>query len=201
MDRGSGRNAGSDSVVNTDGQPEVNRNANRCCQLAKSVRATRKPPKSWQRDQDGHRLALTRRIGHRFGILRDSDHRSGQPGQPGSQRSCPRQVSLRESILETGSWSETTTAGSATSGRDRYENRLVVQPVRPIAARHQDGGRRMRPAKEKRGKASRKVSGSERSQTSEGINPMDAVEMEQARQAGQARRGEGVRATDEPWAC
>jgi len=59
----------------------------------------------------------------------------------------------------------------------------------------------MRPAKEKRGKASRKVSGSERGQTSEGKNPMDAVEMEQARQAGQAMRGEGVRATDEPWAC
>jgi hypothetical protein len=47
----------------------------------------------------------------------------GQPGLPGSQRSCPRQVSLRESILETGSRSEATTAGDATSERNRYENR------------------------------------------------------------------------------
>ena len=88
MDRGSGRNAGSDSVSNTDGQPEVNSNASRCSQPAKSVRATHKPPKSWQHDQDGHRLALTRRIGHRFGILRDSDHRSGQPGSPAASEAA-----------------------------------------------------------------------------------------------------------------
>jgi hypothetical protein len=59
----------------------------------------------------------------------------------------------------------------------------------------------MRPAKERKGKANRKVSGSGRGQTSEGKNPKDAVGMEQARQVGQAMREEGVRATDEPWAC
>lgn len=59
----------------------------------------------------------------------------------------------------------------------------------------------MRPAKERKGKASRKVSGSERSQTSEGQNPKDAVGLEQSLQVAQARREEGVRATGEPWAC
>jgi hypothetical protein len=59
----------------------------------------------------------------------------------------------------------------------------------------------MRPAKERKGKASREVSGSGRGQSSEGKNPKDAVEMKKTRQVGQARREEGVRATDEPWAC
>lgn len=69
------------------------------------------------------------------------------------------------------------------------------------AARRQDGGRTTRPAKEKKGKANRKVSGSVRGKTSEGKNPKDAVGMKQARQVGQAMREEGVRETDEPWAC
>lgn len=59
----------------------------------------------------------------------------------------------------------------------------------------------MRPAKERKGKASRKVSGSGYGQISEGENPKGAVGMEQARQVGKARREEGVRATDEPWTC
>lgn len=59
----------------------------------------------------------------------------------------------------------------------------------------------MRPAKERKGKANRKASGSERSQTSEGRNPKDAVGMKQSLQVVRARREEGVRATGEPWAC
>jgi len=51
----------------------------------------------------------------------------------------------------------------------------------------QDGGRTMRPAKERKGKASRKVSGSGYGQISEGENPKGAVGMEQARQV--ERRG------------
>jgi len=58
-----------------------------------------------------------------------------------------------------------------------------------------------RPAKEKKGTANRKVSGSGRSQSSEGNNPKDAVGMRQARQVCKARREEGVRETGEPWTC
>jgi hypothetical protein len=53
----------------------------------------------------------------------------------------------------------------------------------------------MRPAKEKKGKANRKVSGSGSGQTSEGRNPKDVAGMEQAWQARQTRREEGVRTT------
>jgi len=57
---------------------------------------------------------------------------------------------------------------------------------RPMDSRHTTT---VRPAKEKKGTASRKVSGSGRGQTSEGKNPKDAAGMEQAWQVRGRRRG------------
>jgi hypothetical protein len=56
--------------------------------------------------------------------------------------------------------------------------------------------RDMRPAKEKKGKANRKVSGSGSSQTSEGRNPKDVAGMEQAWQARPTRREEDETTTE-----
>lgn len=92
----------------------------------------------------------------------------------------------------------------------------IVQPFGDFVrrqARFQHRPGTLRPVKEKKGKANRKVSGSGSGQTSEGRNPKDVARMEQAWQAGKTRREEGVRKTEsngsnrsdqkpnETWAC
>lgn len=76
------------------------------------------------------------------------------------------------------------------------ENRAVVWRFRQVTRELLTPIRNMRPAKEKKGKANRKVSGSGSSQTSEGRNPKDVAGMEQAWQARQTRREEGERTAE-----
>lgn len=76
------------------------------------------------------------------------------------------------------------------------ENRAVVWRFRQVTRELLTPIRDMRPAKEKKGKANRKVSGSGSSQTSEGRNPKDVAGMEQAWQARPTRREEDETTTE-----